>query len=148
MGPLSLDGQPIQGESACATITTTTGHVLFEIGTPPDSQVDGIRDWRDRALLRILSELKAMRRAEEAPPEDGGDTTAATDDWMETDQVAAYLKLTPKAVREGAAKGTLLGHKYPARSIRGRWRFKKDELDRGLNKRCGSPRRAAESVWN
>jgi excisionase family DNA binding protein len=119
---------------------------MFDVGVKPDAQVDGIRDWRDQVLLRILGELKAMRRADEAPPED--DATAG-DGWLDVEQVAAYLKLTPKTVREGAAKGTLLGHKYPPRCIRGRWRFKKDELDKGLAKRCGSPRRAPveQTVW-
>jgi len=53
---VALDGHPIvEGEISGASVTTPTGRPLFEIGTPPDSQVDGIRDWRDQVLLRILT---------------------------------------------------------------------------------------------
>ena len=72
----------------------------------------------------------------------------ADDEWWDAERVAAYLNLTPKTVREGAVKGTLPGHKYPAGSSRGRWRFKQAELDRFLNKRVPARKAAAETVWN
>ena len=71
-----------------------------------------------------------------------------TDEWWETEQAAAYLHLTAKTVREGVVRGTLPGHKYPAGSSRGRWRFKKAELDKFLNRRVPARRAAAETVWN
>ena len=147
---VSLDGEPIAvGEITGISAYTPSGRHLFDVGKPVSPQVDGIRDWRDKALLRILAELKAMRRIDEEPSEEVASTATAGDGWLGVEEVAAYLNLTPKTVREGAAKGTLPGHKYPADSIRGRWRFKKDELDRKLNKRSGSSRRAVEeTVWN
>ena len=69
-------------------------------------------------------------------------------DWLETEEVAKYLQLTPKTVREGAARGSLPGHKYPARSTRGRWRFKKDELDKFLKKPAPHRHLPQESIWN
>ena len=74
--------------------------------------------------------------------------TTPADEWWETERAAAYLRLTPKTVREGVVKGTLPGHKYPAGSSRGRWRFKKAELDRFLNKRPSPRRTVAETIWN
>jgi excisionase family DNA binding protein len=72
----------------------------------------------------------------------------SNDDWMTTEQVADYLHLTPKTIREGAVKKTLPGHKYPPRCRRGRWRFKKDDIDRFLRKPA-PPRRLPEpTVWN
>lgn len=54
----SLDGQPvIDGEITSVTASTMTGTKLFESGTPPNATFDGIQDWRDRALLRILGLL-------------------------------------------------------------------------------------------
>lgn len=81
----------------------------------------------------------------------GGEPKAPpADEWMDTVQAASYLGLTPKAVREGAARGSLPGCKYPLRSIRGVWRFKKDDLDRFLKRgQAASRRRATEpSVWD
>lgn len=69
--------------------------------------------------------------------------------WLNVDQVAGYLQLTPKAVREGAAKGTLLGHKYPEGSRRGRWLFKKAEIDKKLMKppRHRRSQQTSINVW-
>lgn len=113
-----------------------------------ERQERAVRDWRDQVLLRILAVSESLLTTNGVSL--GNSPLQSEDDaWMETEQVAAYLNLTPKTVREGAARGTLPGHKYPAKCIRGRWRFKKDELDRSLIKRCGSRNRAVEqSVWN
>lgn len=133
---VSVDGGPIEwGEISGISVSTPSGRHLFDIGAKPDPQIDGIRDWRDQALLRILAELTARRSADHAHKTDEGISDIAADEWMETDQAAEYLKLTCKTVREGAVKGTLPGHKYPANSRRGRWRFKKMELDDFLNRK-------------
>ena len=76
------------------------------------------------------------------------DLPVVADGWWEVEQAAAYLNLTPKTVREGAAKGTLPGHKYPAGSRRGRWRFRKSELDKVLTKPSRQRRTVEPSVWN
>lgn len=55
--------------------------------------------------------------------------------WWTCEQAAEHLGLSPKTIREGAAKGTLPGHKYPLNSKRGRWRFRRDELDSWLTKK-------------
>ncbi|GEM_PF-1722776 len=70
------------------------------------------------------------------------------DVWWSVEQAASYLNLTPRAVREGASKGWLPGHKYPVRSPRGRWRFKKDELDKFLMKPAPPRRKPADTIWN
>ena len=71
-----------------------------------------------------------------------------SDEWWETERAAKYLNLTAKTVREGAAKKTLPGHKYPANSNRGRWLFKKDELDRFLQRPATHRKPVEISVWN
>jgi hypothetical protein len=70
------------------------------------------------------------------------------DVWWSVEQAGAYLNLTPRAVREGAAKGWLPGHKYPVRSPRGRWRFKKIELDKSLMKPAPPRKKPADTIWN
>jgi excisionase family DNA binding protein len=71
----------------------------------------------------------------------------AVDEWWDVEQAAAYLKLKPKTIREGAAKGTLPGHKYPFGSSRGRWRFKAVELDEWLTRKPHKQRQKGQSVW-
>ncbi|MEI6809202.1 MAG: hypothetical protein WCN95_10820 [bacterium] len=39
------------------------------------------------------------------------------------------------------------GHKYPEGSIRGRWRFRRDELDRYLLKKPRELQKKAVSIW-
>ncbi len=96
-----------------------------------DVQEQAVRDWRDQVLLRILTVSESLLK--------GGVSIdpqrPMADDWLETEQAAVYLNLTPKTVREGAVKGTLPGHKYPLNSRRGRWRFKRDELDSWLSRK-------------
>lgn len=69
------------------------------------------------------------------------------DGWWKCEKAAAYLGFSPKAVREGAFKGTLPGHKYPANSKRGRWRFKRDELDGWLSKKPTVRKTKGATVW-
>jgi excisionase family DNA binding protein len=98
-----------------------------------DVQEQAVRDWRDQVLLRILAVSESLLH--------GGANVSVNphrpvaEDWLETEQAAVYLNLTPKTVREGAVKGTLPGHKYPLNSRRGRWRFKRVELDSWLSRK-------------
>ena len=46
----------------------------------------------------------------------------------------------------GAARGDLPGRKYPPRSRRGRWRFRRRELDRFL-KQTAKPQPGPASIW-
>ena len=81
---------------------------------------------------------------------DGSTKTSVLDDeWLDAEQVAAYLQLSPKAVRDGANRGKLPGHKYPANSKRGRWLFRKSELDKTLTKPARQRRLVEQSIlWS
>lgn len=111
-------------------------------------QERAIRDWRDQVLLRILTVAESLIN-KGVGVESNAPKRTDVDEWLETEQVAVYLNLTPKTVREGAARGTLPGCKYPPRSIRGKWRFKKDDLDKFLKRRQPPARQQAieRSVW-
>ncbi len=114
-----------------------------------EMQERALRDWRDQVLLRILNVSESLlNRGKEVSREPSQQT--APDDWVDTETAASYLDLTPKTVREGAARGTLPGCKYPPRSIRGKWRFKKEDLDRFLKRRQSAPRQqmVERSVWD
>jgi len=71
----------------------------------------------------------------------------SADEWWETERVASYLRLKPAAVREGAARGRLPGHKYPLNSKRGRWRFKQEELDLWLQRKPQARQKKGVTVW-
>ena len=140
---VAVDQSVIANDTDC-TVTVVQGAPAPMM--PPE---DAVLGWRDATMLKILDTAEhilvlARKGAGDAAP------VRPTDDdgWMESDEVAAYLRLTPKTVREGAARGTLPGHKYPARSRRGRWLFKQDELDKFLKTPATQRREAAETVWN
>jgi excisionase family DNA binding protein len=80
-----------------------------------------------------------------APPQ----PAASVDEWWGVEKAAQYLGLKPKTVRENAADGILPGRKFPPNSTRGKWRFKKEALDRFLNRGQNPPRKQANepSIW-
>ncbi|MGK0256956.1 MAG: excisionase family DNA binding protein [Candidatus Azotimanducaceae bacterium] len=92
-----------------------------------------------------LAETPVAR--DELPQEADSKRAGAPDAWMETEEVAKYLGLQPKTVREGAARGTLPGHKYPPGSKRGRWLFKRAEIDRWLTRKPRVSKRKGLSAW-
>jgi excisionase family DNA binding protein len=66
----------------------------------------------DERLTQRLSAYEAARRPSE---------------WMTTSEAAAYLRLTPSALRARVRRGTVRGHRDNAR-----WLFRRSELDAGL----------------
>lgn len=72
-----------------------------------------------------------------------------TDEWWGVERAAEYLGLKPKTVRENAASGVLSGRKFPPNSSRGKWRFKKEALDRCLNRGQSQAKKQASepSIW-
>lgn len=87
-------------------------------------------------LNGIKEQLARVSATDEAP--DGR--------WLDSEEAARYLGLTSRAVRAGANAGRIPGHKYPAGCRRGRWKFRKTELDRWMERRPRrTPRRGAET---
>lgn len=118
---------------------------LPEIVTP-----EWIAGQLERVAVGIKFDVAAIVKGiltGKAETQAAGNAITSPDGWMECDEVAEYLKLKPKAVRYGAARGVLPGHKYPAGSIRGRWRFRKEELDEYLNRKPRTYRRKGLDVW-
>jgi hypothetical protein len=75
-------------------------------------------------------------------------STESNDDvWWDCEGAAAYLHMTPKSVREGAARGTLPGHKYPLNSKRGRWKFRRDELCAWLSRKPIVRKTKGVTLW-
>lgn len=70
------------------------------------------------------------------------------DRMLTTEEVGKYLRLSEKAVREAAARGDLVGHKMPAGSRRGTWRFWKSEVDESLRKKPRQYKRKGASIWS
>jgi len=100
---------------------------------PEENPLYGIRD-----SLQVIVTLLSNQVTKASPPVDG---------WMNCDEVADYLHLTRRAVRDGAANGNLPAHKYPVGSRRGVWRFKRDELDSLLAKKSKERQIKKVSVW-
>ncbi len=67
--------------------------------------------------------------------------------WMDTDDVADYLQVSPKAVRQAANRGDLPGHKFPPNRKQGRWRFRKEEVDKAMCRRRPKPKRKGLTAW-
>jgi excisionase family DNA binding protein len=57
-----------------------------------------------------------------------------SDAWLKVSEVAKYLGMSEKAVRNNAAKGNIPASKMPKNSNRGTWMFKKDDIDSYLKK--------------
>ena len=130
------------------------GLVMADDHPETHSASEGIRDASRVQILSLRFQIVSCCRCThcdarnqsqnpivvDAPPDDN---------WWGVEQAATYLKLTPKTVREGAARGILPGCKYPPRSIRGKWRFKKEDLDKHLKSRQAPARRQAieRSIW-
>jgi excisionase family DNA binding protein len=72
---------------------------------------------------------------------------AQTEEWWTTDEVADYLKLSKRAVRDGATSGNLPAHKYPEGSERGVWRFRRSEIDQWLLKRPRQRQKKELSIY-
>ncbi|MBN1669493.1 MAG: helix-turn-helix domain-containing protein [Kiritimatiellae bacterium] len=93
--------------------------------------------WGEKAEGLVI--LNTAELTKLLQPEDDG--------WMSTEEAALYLALSPKAVRRGAAAGHLPGHKYPPNSKRGRWRFKRQELDERMRRQPHTRRRKGATTW-
>jgi excisionase family DNA binding protein len=55
-----------------------------------------------------------------------------TDKWLNTDEAAAYCGYSVHTIRDAAYAGELVGHRRPGSAIRGRYRFRVEDLDRWL----------------
>jgi len=127
--------------------------VTGEREVPPEPMPSVITpQWLDRRLqdfgmditmtiVELLKGAGAGRGVEASHPVSG------PEGYLSTEEAADYLGMSPKAIREGAARGDLPGHKYPRGSRRGRWRFRRRELDRFL-KKPSKPHTLEMSVWD
>ena len=85
------------------------------------------------------------------PPEPLAEARETTHGYISTEEAAEYLDLSPKAVRNMAARGVLPGRKVPPGSTRGRWVFKKLALDKCLAKKPNRQRPSDTeevSIWD
>jgi hypothetical protein len=100
---------------------------------------------REAGLIAALNAARAAEGAEgataaepaeavsaEAAPDEP--TKTSSDLWLKVPQVAKYLGMSEKAVRNNAAKGNIPASKMPKNSNRGTWMFKKDDIDSYLKK--------------
>ena len=51
---------------------------------------------------------------------------------LNTFQISKYFNLTPKTIRGMVRRGDIRGIKIPPGSIRGEWRFKRNDVERSL----------------
>lgn len=111
-------------------------------------EVDGSLSPTERdAMMRMFVNPVADGNQSAVPQAVPSDDTDTSSGYWNCEQTAKYVKLTPKTVREGALKGTLPGHKYPAQSSRGRWRFKREEIDRWLSRKPQEHKTKGVTVW-
>ena len=124
-------------ESRAGTLAISDEHLL-----PADPMPKEVTpEWLEARLNYLGTQLKfdlvavvdeiVRRRLESKPIQ----PPIRDDNWMSVHEAAEYLGLSIKAVRYGALRRALPGHKYPSNSRRGRWRFKKEELDGTLNRK-------------
>lgn len=83
--------------------------------------------WRD-SERREQEEINPDEKEQPAP-------IITEDGYMSTKEAARYLGLSPKAVRNMARRGDIPGDQLPHKKRRGRWRFKKRDLDKWLKRR-------------
>ena len=139
--PCGVQNQPQPTASANSGITRTNQRLAR--GSELRQDVDQFAGTSHSGTVSV--DWSAMPTATSS--DDSMKTVVLDSDWLETEQVAAYLHLTPKTVREGAARGSLPGHKYPFGSSRGRWRFKASELDDWMTRVPRKTRLKGASVW-
>ena len=107
-----------------------------------DERLDSLRIDVAVSVAEVIKHLGLLSdRPEDAAP-------SRPETYLTTKEAAKYLRMEPKAVREGAARGEVPGHKYPPGSRRGQWRFKRRELDRWLKKGERKPTREGLSIWD
>lgn len=106
-----------------------TNMVVVPITLPPPFTLEDIfaRVWAEiHTLVGLVSTItERIPQTQVAVPESGNDV-------MTTEQAAAFLKLTTKTVREGAARGIIPAKKYPDGSKRGTWLFCRNELEKWI----------------
>jgi hypothetical protein len=71
-----------------------------------------------------LDQIIALLERDRVDEQEEGKNT-----WLNTEQAARHVGLSERAVRVGAQRGSIPGHKYPRGSKRGRWMFRRAELD-------------------
>jgi len=73
----------------------------------------------------LMNELLSNRK-------DGNETDKDEGKLLNTFEIGKYFNLAPKTIRGLAGKGHIKGIKIPPGCTRGKWRFKKKDVERGL----------------
>lgn len=104
----------------------------------------GVQRQDEPTLTQVLARLADHLDGSAMPIELAAFGTA---EWMDTEGVANYLQVSVKAVRQAANRGDLPGHKFPPNRRQGRWRFRKDDIDKAMCKRRPTPKRKGLTAW-
>jgi excisionase family DNA binding protein len=116
-----------------------------------DESPDVLREGRNTVLYcdfkRLVEALENIADKLNSPAVLARSMPNGPDIWMTVADVADYLKLSPRAIRDGATSGRLPAHKYPAGSDRGQWRFRRDELDKQLSRKPKAHQMKEISIW-
>lgn len=101
---------------------------------------------REEHQTRLLERLVELLEGQAHTP---SRDVPAVGDWMNTDEVAAHLGVAVKTVRKSAERGELRGVKFPPGSRKGRWRFKREDIEQALRQKkpAGRPRKGT-SAWS
>ena len=129
-------------------------------GLPPELREDVrqgyLADWLEQDDIALESLvvmnhqllLRLHKRLGQLADREAGTPPQSAEVHMNSEEAGRYLGMSKKTIAEGAAREEIPGHKFPPGSKRGKWRFRKNELDKWLRgkKKAGSGQKGL-SLW-